>query len=558
MSAPKYYKPKILLIDMSSECADALVAAGYNAQAGSFGARWNLVNSGEEEVRLEEYHLPNVEEQEIIIVDLAGPAPHQSMPTFRARRTDFIQVDPQDVVNPRPFAMRLARPAFDKIADFGGIFIVLLAHQQQLMYGTKRDRDTQELSTWGFLSMLSEGIQSSPCKGEEVYYERWQLPNTLKKCASRTSYACSIEPAYYFREQFVPLAKNKYGSDIAAMVFDAEKKIFLLMLPQIENFHDIIVEIVEDICPILNPTLFPHLEVAPWLHSPEYEIPKVIELQTATDRIKAEADEKVKELETQVDEVRAAEKDWYTLLNGTDDDLVDAVIRTLQRIGFKDVIKVDDEAQAAGTKNREDIRIHDRSPILVLEVKGINNKPSDEDVMQAGKHARMRARELKGQDVQALTVINHERHKPPHDRDPKPYRDEIVANAEQTGDGLMTTWDLFRLLRNMERLGWPSAAVMDVFYRTGRIEPVPSHYLCIGEIIKVFPKAPAFVFNPLEAVQVGDRLAVESGASFVELVATSLRMNDENVEAAEPGVACGVACNEVGGLREGASVYRVK
>jgi len=453
--------------------------------------------------------------------------------------------------------MGLARPAFDKIADFGGIFIVLLAPQQRITYGTKRGRDTQELSTWGFLSMLSEGIQSSPCKGEELHYERWQMPEVLKKCASQTSYTCSIEPAYFFREQFVPLAKNKYGSDIAAMVFDAEKKIFLLMLPQIENFHDIIVEIVEDICPILNPTLFPHLEVAPWLHSPEYEIPKVIELKAKIDRIKVEADEKVKELETQVDEVRAAEKDWYTLLNGTDDDLVNAVISTLRKIGFKDVIKVDDEAQAAGDENREDVRIHDRSPILVVEVKGINGNPSDEDVLQAEKHARMRIRDLQRHDIQALTIINHQRHLAPLDRAPKPFRDQIVANAKQSGDGLMTTWDLFCLIRNMERLGWSETVVMDIFYRQGKIEPVPAHYAHIGEIVEVWCKAPAFGFNPKEELRLGDRLAIECGDTFIEFDVSSLQIDGRNENSAGVGSDCGVAFGDASELKKGMRIFKV-
>ena len=66
-------------------------------------------------------------------------------------------------------------------------------------------------------------------------------------------------------------------------------------------------------------------------------------------------------------------------------------------------------------------------------------------------------RELNG-DVKPLTIVNHQRNLPPHDRNPNPYREEIIGNAKQTRLGLMTTWDIFRLLRNKERLGWSNEA----------------------------------------------------------------------------------------------------
>ena len=65
----------------------------------------------------------------------------------------------------------------------------------------------------------------------------------------------------------------------------------------------------------------------------------------------------------------------------------------------------------------------------------------------------------------------------------------------------MTTWDLLRLLRNMERLNWPREAVQAVLYRNGRIEPRPEHYLEIGAIVKTWK--PAFGIVPKQPVEVG-------------------------------------------------------
>ena len=38
----KYPKPKILLIDLPSECIDNVISAGFNASAGTFGSPYKV------------------------------------------------------------------------------------------------------------------------------------------------------------------------------------------------------------------------------------------------------------------------------------------------------------------------------------------------------------------------------------------------------------------------------------------------------------------------------------------------------------------------------------
>src|SRR5262249_7467850 len=148
--------------------------------------------------------------------------------------------------------------------------------------------------------------------------------------------------------------------------------------------------------------------------------------------IESEAQKKIETIRNEIETLRNINADWYTLLRGSGDELVQAVIRSLRSLGFKSVLDIDEEEKKKGNDNglREDIQIHDRRPILVVDVKGINGKPDDDESRQAEKHATMRMREWKTHDVQPLTIINHERHLPPHDRDQQAYRDEIVANAK--------------------------------------------------------------------------------------------------------------------------------
>jgi hypothetical protein len=237
---------------------------------------------------------------------------------------------------------------------------------------------------------------------------------------------------------------------------------------------------------------------------------------------------------------------------------VQAVIKSLKRLGFEKVVDVDAEAERQGDpgERREDIQVHDRSPVLVIDVKGVQGRPDDDESMQAHKHALMRMREWARTDVQALTIINHQRHLPPRERDQKAYRDQIIENAKQLHCGLMTAWDLFRLLRNAEKLDWPPEVVLPVFYRVGRIEPIPEHYQEIGRIIKVWKNA--FGIRPVMAISVGTRLAVELGDAFLEFNVESLQISNKPVETCPPGSDCGVQlCNCSEKVREGARVYLV-
>ena len=102
----------------------------------------------------------------------------------------------------------------------------------------------------------------------------------------------------------------------------------------------------------------------------------------------------------------------------------------------------------------------------------------------------------------------------------------------------MTTWDIFRLLRNMEKLEWQPENVKPIFYRTGRVEPVPENYKYLGCICNVWEQAVGII--PGLEINKGEKIAIENGDEFDELFAESLKIGDENVEKAPPGSELGI------------------
>ena len=194
---------------------------------------------------------------------------------------------------------------------------------------------------------------------------------------------------------------------------------------------------------------------------------------------------------------------------------------------------------------REDLRIEDEEPHLVIDVKGVAGVVEDAEATQSEKHALMRQKE-NNKVYKALSIINAQRNIPPKDRNPKPYRDAIVSNAEQTGLGLMTTWDLFCLKRNADALGWTSDQVKPIFYRAGRIDPIPEHYEFAGNVLRVWTEA--FGFIPELPVEDGRRMAIEIEDRMFEFDCSSLKIDGEKVGLAEVGSNCGVSldCKDVG------------
>lgn len=566
-SMPKYHKPKILLIDVDNCCAEVLRDAGYNVVVGTFGTPYSVKRSNElHYVSLSSLHLPNYEEQEIVIANILEPEPASSPPTDTPGEgvAVFWQAGTTGLIDPRPLAMSIVREDFDKILKHDGIFIVFATYRKEITYyyGTYPlgyRNDQKKCSNWDFLTELM-GINVEYHNGCEITFEPKlrKLTPIFSRAQEGAEYYCTLSPGYRQRDYWIPLAKNKYGEDVAGILFSKDRKGCIIILPQMPAAHQFIVQLLEDWCSQWNPALFPCLESNRWVHWPEYEIPRVVELQKEIEKVRAEAEEKVKKLQAEIEILQKENADWYTLLQGTGDELVQAVIRSLKRLGFQKIVDVDSEAEREGKKSerREDIQIHDRSPVLIIDVKGVQGHPDDDESRQAEKHAYMRMKEWNRTDVQPLTIINHQRHLPPHDRDKKAYRDKIIEYAKQTGLGLMTTWDLFRLLQNAERLDWPPEVVQPVFYRVGRIEPIPEHYKEIGRIVKMWKHA--FGIIPTDPISIGNRLAIEIDDTFLEFNIESLQVDNKTVQTAPAGSNCGVKFhNDSKKVREGAKVFLV-
>ncbi|HYT54594.1 MAG TPA: hypothetical protein VEQ38_07775 [Verrucomicrobiae bacterium] len=568
----KFAKPKILLIDLDDDVEKTLQAEGYNVTSGTFGAPYQVGKGSHYEPVVIKASLPNYTEQELFVIDLEAPKTLPAAPADKVtpmEELDWWAKCSHGEIDPRPRTMRMVHERLDLILNNGGAFVIFaeprdrqnLVLAQRFSHNFHVERELH-WDNWSFLSAASSiAIDSDYGTEVTVTHPEWPLGRLLQEHIGNATFKCTLEPSYDIKERWVTLATNKYGATVAACIAPPEKskKGWIFIFPRLQDKAGFLAAFFKAILPDLAPALFPEAEGRKWVHRVEYELPSVMQKVQSISAVENDAAEKVRELEAAIASERATNQFLYDLLLETGEKLVAAVKTSLDVLGFKDVVDVDEEMKAAGKdfSLREDLRIHDESPALVVDVKGIAGKPADAEALQAQKHAFIYIQENNRADVRGLTIINHQRMLPPLDRDnDMPFRKEILDNALQLNLGLITTWDLFRLLRGVNAHKWPLKYVKPLFYQTGRIFPVPKQYRFVGKTKHVWKHAFSVVIEDAE-LHKNDRIAIDLHVDFDEQIVESLQINDAEVESAVIGSEVGIGRSDTTRLKPGLNIYRV-
>lgn len=136
-SGPKYLRPKVIVIDAPDIC-EALGERGYAATRGTFGQPRNVPPAaGYTPLKLSG-KLPGYTEQEIVIVDLAGPESTDAEP----KQADYPPPGVEALwaslahgqVDPRSAAMAYVRSEGDRILRHGGVFVLFAAPKTRPEY----------------------------------------------------------------------------------------------------------------------------------------------------------------------------------------------------------------------------------------------------------------------------------------------------------------------------------------------------------------------------------------------------------------------------------------
>jgi hypothetical protein len=568
--SPRFTHPKILAVDLPAQDVADIRAGGFNVAAGSFGTPVEVRRSGGYAPVNVNGHLPGITEQQIVVADLRPPSadPDAVLGEEPIDEGVWQRMD-RGVIDPRPYFMLMSRFYFERVYEHGGVFILFAAVRSSPGYSRStphRVHYGQPLpaDNWSLLNVLGN-LEVSYDLGTEITpaESSGSLFAPIGAALRSASFECLVEPSAALDGRWTTWARSKYGGAVAGLIEPepGSGQGAVIVLPRIERKGELVRYLLESVLPNIARPLFPEDERQAWVEEERYAPPAVAALRTEIEEVEATAAERVGELEAEIAARRAEDAHLRALLTATGGELVAAVKKTLESLGFTDVGDVDAEEGAQDGRLREDLQIRTESPVVLSEVKGINNLPRDDDALEVGKYILPRIREWGRTDVRGLTIVNHQRGLPPADRDTNVFQGDQIENAEGQGIGLLAAVDLYRLARGFERNGWRHEQVASLFTTvSGRVEPLPTHYEPIGEVVNFYEKAGALTVQLRDGIglAVGEKVAYELPLDFAEEPVAEIQVDGTEFDPAPPGAHVGLKTNLTKReARKGTRVYRV-
>jgi hypothetical protein len=569
-SIPPFEKPKILLIGLEKDSEEILAKSRLNVSTGCFGIPYDIIKGDRYLPIIDNSNLPNdFGESDIVIINLM---PETILPkNYYNENAIFAKSHISascinGLIDPRPLGMIRAHDKLDRILEHGGIFIVFADNRYflDLIINSKQKEDL--LDNWSFLSTLDKLILDiKGDEGKEIlsFNEAPQnFVNLILRYSKNSSFSCTFNPFYEIKDHWITIAVNKFNEPVSGIICPrGDIKGWIFIFPQIGDKASFLNELVNDLLPDLFKGLFPFSERNSWLYNEIYESPRVAELKDQLEETKEKMRIEMQKVEALIEKERSENAYLHEILTATDETLVKAVQKSLEVIGFKSVINVDEDLEnySKNGLRREDLRINDSSPILLIEVKGINGLPKDEDSLAIGKYIAPRMKEWCRTDVMGLSIINHQRNLPPLKREKQPFRQDVLINAEEQDFGLLTTWELSKIVRSYLKNDWKHEQIKDLFYRKGRITPIPVNYAYIGVIENYAEKLSVVGLRIEEELKLNDKIAFELPTLFDEQDVNSLHYDGKPIDSAQKGMLVGIKTHLTKkDAKDGIRVFKVK
>ncbi|MFJ9451492.1 hypothetical protein [Herbaspirillum sp. NPDC101397] len=546
----------IIVFDGSVEIRAALEQNGLSTTHATLGSVVRVPNrkTGDKQVLVPDEQWPaNFHEYKVAILDLTSPRVTTQTGSLPPNtKVAFRSTYPETSLDLRPFGAARLRDGIDDFIDRQSVTIIFFSRPVRVTYqiGTVGEWGLGEVEDFGAnLTTFYAGCPSySEKSGTKMKGAGADPIATLLSRYLSGSYGTIFEhPTQYVdggwvnAQYFSPLAVNADGEIIAFINFKEAGTV--IGLPNIDDKAGFCHQLINEVIPDLIPSLFPELSSAKWTDSADYQLPGV---QTLLDQRAAEVaahELSLATLDVRLAETRAASKFLHDLLTETGDALVEAVHRYCEWLEFPSVKMMDDDSNEL---LEEDLQIEVPSGLLIVEVKGLHGTSTDSECSQIAK-IRFRRNQQRGKvDVDALYIVNHQRHLAPLSRTNPPFNDRQQEDARLDSRGLLTTYSLFEAYFLIERGLLTKADVRQAFRRHGYIDPTVSGLELLGTPLNVFAEHKAVIINIPASVtiKVGDTVVVQKAGTFTETSVVSIQVKDVDVTT-HTGGKLGIALAEL-------------
>jgi hypothetical protein len=411
--------PRITLVDCRADLRDALVGDGYSVSVASTGF-------------FKEASGQSLHEKDLLVIDLS--------PGLLPEASGELQL--RVAANRRGLVLEPFASAYPR----GGLVVCLQERDPGPLTGLvglpsiPRSQVSQRgLSPDAHLRLTDECKQTFPALAALFEAYRGEI-------RAFRALACS--------QAHVPLLENDAG-EIKAL-FERIDAGGILYMPYVERKVGLVRRLLQDVFPDWSPNLFP-ARAAEWREADDYQMPAVL---SAREAIRLTEKRFAEELEKRRSEERSAieaQNDFIQLLTAESHELRRAVAVAFEALEFEEVIDVDDLRNEAGANPEEDLQLKDGEYFAVVEVTAGKGNAREKDFQDLLKYQHRRRQKPGRSDVdplglQGVLVMNQHTGLEPRRR-PALYEgneNDYPATARELGVTLLSTWDLFQILRLVE------------------------------------------------------------------------------------------------------------
>jgi len=255
--------------------------------------------------------------------------------------------------------------------------------------------------------------------------------------------------------KFEFLAKTTDGAPVAMIVHKG--KGYVLLLP---SFGPKNIEVVDHLLKDkLSPV--PELPEAPagdWLDSDDYVLPELKALVARREEEKKKLEEVLADYDRQIKDMKAGgQEELHHLLKGEGAALKKALISSLRYLGWGRVVDVDQYWKNTIRSKEEDAWVIDppdmpveaglrKGELLIFLVRGSKNWATDDECSLLQKFKGRLMQEFDNTRMKAVLVGNYHSATEAKAR-PNPFSATQIEEAQKDGNGLLTTYELFRAIK---------------------------------------------------------------------------------------------------------------
>lgn len=549
-------RPRICCIDIDSQIINQLKKSGFNIFSGSLGSKIKVPNTNPHNSHqlLLDFSFPaNIHEYDIFIIDLDNfkiidyiKEDHIITDHTGKSALSFLSAYPETIFDPRPITSAILESRLSQIGKRTHLIITFTTGSYIVEYEPVKITggyvQKQNVEKYNIYSFAGPAPMKEPKYGKEmtVCDIRVDLKALLELNLKKASYNQTFNhPIAWDNDKkilnpnYKPLIKNS-NEDIVSIV-ESRDNSFMFYFPQIESKGDFLNTFLTNIAPDILPELFPFSTTFDWKQNEEYWLPNHQQLLNEKKAIEKDFEEKIRLKVNEVDRNSKRFSFLHEIITETGDKLVDALIKYLKWIGFKNVKKVDEEI-ICNKVLEEDIQVELENGLLIIECKGIGGTSTDPDCSQISKIKHRRCKERNQFDVYALYIVNHQRHLPPVNRKNPPFTSNQKQDAINDERGLLTTWQLFNLYFEIENGILEKESTRNNLLEYGFIEFKPENLILIDEPTEILKNGNVCIINISDLeLNISEEILVERNGKFQKATIIGIQLNDKTVETAKNG-----------------------